>query len=1356
MVEAKKKILFIAGKPSHRNGEHEFRAGCMLLAKSLNQSGLDVEAKVHFYGWPKDESILEGVDACIIYADAGGKFGEKYEVLDKHVKAGMGIMFMHYGVHPTKAVGEKYFSKWIGGYMETGWSVNPHWIADITPKEKHPVSYGVAAPFSAFDEFYWNMRFPTKQECDCCHALATAVPSPEKIVRYINLWNKHGEATMNTKQALMWCRDPKPEEGGRGVGFVGGHYHRNWAIDDFRKLILNSIVWLARAEVPEGGVISKSITQEELNKNLDRPVAGVPVLLPTEALLKQEPMAQPDLSKKKKKKAPKQKADVKVLPDLLLATTLAKTSPMRSTHKNRLQELTTEVKGLDKIELYVDSHGRTTDDWANWLEPSFKDASGKITPVEKKHIWLNEQTNRELAFNLNCDGKALIVAGKTYAHGFGTHSKSRIMLNVPKGTVSFSVKVGLDDAAVIKNGKPSGAEVQFSIRKFRDPNSPWEPSEKPRNVDLEYFRVPEGLEVTRWASSPLLFNPTNIDIDHKGRIWVAEGVNYRRSKGRRAAGDRITVVEDSDGDGVADKSHTFVQEKELVAPLGVAVFDNVIVVSQPPNMIVYTDVDRNLKFDPKVDKREILLTGFNAGNHDHSLHSMTAGPDGKWYFNNGNCGAVFTDKSGKTFRMGGSYYKSGGGDWFVDHTKESGKKSDDGFMWTSGFSVRMNPDGTDAEIIGHGYRNSYEHATTSFGDLFQNDNDDPPACRVSYVLEYGSAGYFSRDGKRGWRQEMRPGQKHWRAHWRQDDPGTFDAGDIYGGGSPTGIVFYENGALGEKWQGLLLSAEAGKNVIFGYQPEVHGATYKLDRHDFCTTNAEQQFYGSDFIWWNQDTERHPNWKGKELPVQFRPSDVAIGPDGAIYISDWFDARVGGHSDVDDSCSGAIYRIAPKGFKPNLPKVDFNTTDGQITALSSPAINVRYSGFKGLVKGGAASVDPVTKLLSHPNKWVAARAIWVLPHLGEAGLKKCISLLDDKDAQTRLTAYRALQRADQDILPYAMKMATDASPAVRRDAALSMRGLDPKSAAPVLVAVAKGYDGKDKNYLESIGLGAENHEAAIWLEMKAAHGSAKPADWSDNFAHITWRLWPTSAIEDLKARATDSQLALEKRLFALESLSFIHDEAAAKAMLAIAQQATTTAADKEVTTQTSHWLLRRGIGAWSNFQIMPELKKLGIYDPSKITPQPITVPRPEKKTSFSVADVLALKGNAERGKTNMLRCIMCHEVNGLGVAYGPALKGWGKTQSKEVIANSIINPSADIAHGYTGYSVYLKDKGQIHGVVINNTDPVIIKSTGNITQMIPKSLVRTTGPLKRSLMLSADQLGLKAQEVADIVEYMKQW
>ena len=343
------------------------------------------------------------------------------------------------------------------------------------------------------------------------------------------------------------------------------------------------------------------------------------------------------------------------------------------------------------------------------------------------------------------------------------------------------------------------------------PSATPRPAPEPVQIPLDLFKVPDGFEVTLWAATPLLHNPTNMDIDRDGRIWVAEGVRYRSHYARQPEGDRIVVLQDTDGDGKADSTHTFVQEPNLVAPLGIAVIDNKIVVSQPPDLIVYTDVDRNLKFDPAVDKREVLLTGFQGINHDHSLHSVTVGPDGKWIFNSGNTGAMFTDQSQKTFRIFGPIVPTR---WARSSSRTirrhiAGKPSDDGHVYVGGFTVRMNPDGTNAEIIGYNYRNSYEQSVTSLGDVFQNDNDDPPACRVSWVMEYANFGFSSNDGQRTWQADRRPGQTVPVAEWRQDDPGMMPAGDVYGGGSPTGNVFYENGALGPSWDGTFFAADAG-------------------------------------------------------------------------------------------------------------------------------------------------------------------------------------------------------------------------------------------------------------------------------------------------------------------------------------------------------------------------------------------------------------------------------------------------------------------------------------------------------------------------------------------------------------------
>lgn len=289
-----KNILFIAGDTKHRHGFHEYKAGSILLADALNKSGLPVQTKVHWYGWPEDETIFNDVDACIIYADGGGEFGEKYAFLDRKVKASMGIMFMHYGVHPTKEVAEKYYHKWIGGYYDDAFSVNPSWVADIQTKEGHPVSRGVKE-LTAYDEFYWNLNFPDPEKCKQCYPLATAVPTEKNMIRYgsSKFWNKQAEEKLGTPQTLLWCSDP--EKGARGAGFVGGHYHRNWALDNYRKLILNTIAWVARMDVPQGGVPSQKVTKDMLNQNLNRPDFPEEIELPTPDLLTQEPGKKPIL-----------------------------------------------------------------------------------------------------------------------------------------------------------------------------------------------------------------------------------------------------------------------------------------------------------------------------------------------------------------------------------------------------------------------------------------------------------------------------------------------------------------------------------------------------------------------------------------------------------------------------------------------------------------------------------------------------------------------------------------------------------------------------------------------------------------------------------------------------------------------------------------------------------------------------------------------------------------------------------------------------------------------------------------------------------------------------------------------------
>lgn len=264
--EAPRKIVLIAGSRSHGSGEHEFRAGCLLLAKALNeQSGLNVEAVVVGRDWPKKKDILAEADAIFIFADGTSGIAGEWDYLDQLARKGVGFTFMHYAVHPSPEQGRKYYQPWIGGAMESGWSVNPHWVADLKVDQEHEISRGVPETVTCLDEFYYNMRF--RDDRDEVLDLITATPTRENIVRYINLWNKHGVEGLGKEQTLMWGYE-RPG-GGRGVGFTGGHYHHAWAIDGFRTVVLNALVWSAGIEVPEGGVRSEALTEEDLNANLD-------------------------------------------------------------------------------------------------------------------------------------------------------------------------------------------------------------------------------------------------------------------------------------------------------------------------------------------------------------------------------------------------------------------------------------------------------------------------------------------------------------------------------------------------------------------------------------------------------------------------------------------------------------------------------------------------------------------------------------------------------------------------------------------------------------------------------------------------------------------------------------------------------------------------------------------------------------------------------------------------------------------------------------------------------------------------------------------------------------------------------
>jgi len=278
-ADAKKNVLMIAGRPSHGPGEHEHNAGIQLLAKCLQQGASDrVETNVHLNAeWPTAEELAKA-DTVVIYSDGGGGHpalkDDRLAQLGKEMKRGCGFVCLHYAVEPTIEKGNKEFIDWLGGAFEINWSVNPHWDANFKELPKHVISNGVK-PFGSNDEWYFHMRFRdgmkgvTPLLSDLAPESTMSRPdghhSGNPAVR---------EAVKNkVPQHVAWA--VQRDDGGRGFGFTGGHFHKGWANDEQRKLVLNAIAWTAKAEVPAKGIESK-VTDADMQVNLDPKPARKP------------------------------------------------------------------------------------------------------------------------------------------------------------------------------------------------------------------------------------------------------------------------------------------------------------------------------------------------------------------------------------------------------------------------------------------------------------------------------------------------------------------------------------------------------------------------------------------------------------------------------------------------------------------------------------------------------------------------------------------------------------------------------------------------------------------------------------------------------------------------------------------------------------------------------------------------------------------------------------------------------------------------------------------------------------------------------------------------------------------------
>ena len=263
---ADKQILMIAGKPSHGPAQHEHNAGVLLLAKWLNTVP-GIHATTTLNGaWPAAEQF-DKADAIFIFCDGEGghvAFQDDHPAtISKAAARGAGLMFLHYATEPPAGRGKEMLS-WLGGYFEINYSVNPVWEANFTALPAHPITRGVK-PFKIRDEWYYNIRFP--QNTRGITGILIATPPADSVKEDgPHSGNPDARSKIGQPEILSWATERA--DGGRSVGFTGCHYHNNLGNENFRKIILNSLVWIAKAEVPANGV-EVTVGPADLTENLD-------------------------------------------------------------------------------------------------------------------------------------------------------------------------------------------------------------------------------------------------------------------------------------------------------------------------------------------------------------------------------------------------------------------------------------------------------------------------------------------------------------------------------------------------------------------------------------------------------------------------------------------------------------------------------------------------------------------------------------------------------------------------------------------------------------------------------------------------------------------------------------------------------------------------------------------------------------------------------------------------------------------------------------------------------------------------------------------------------------------------------
>jgi putative heme-binding domain-containing protein len=472
------------------------------------------------------------------------------------------------------------------------------------------------------------------------------------------------------------------------------------------------------------------------------------------------------------------------------------------------------------------------------------------------------------------------------------------------------------------------------------------------------FKLPSGFEIELYASEPDIGKPINITFDAKGRMWVTQSFEYPFAASPGKGSDRLTILEDTDSDGKADRFTHF--SDTLNIPIGILPLNDGAVAYSIPNVYRFTDSDN----DGKADSKKILLGPFEHRDTHGMVNNFMRGFDGWIHACHG-----FTNRSTVAGADG------------------------DSIKMISGNTFRFRPDGSHVEHFTHGRINPFGLAYDERGYLYSTDCHTSPLYQLIRGADYTQWG---KEEAMGFAPDMKPLEREATAL--------------------AGIAYYADVKYPEEYQGNFYIGDAVASRVYRNSFTFKGSS--------PVGKLEEEFVLSEDPW-------------------FRPVDVKLGPDGALYIADFYNSIIG-HYEVPlnhpkrDKTRGRIWRISYKGQGSEVKDLITASLAELLSSLDHDNLVVRLAAANQLDdRIGKAAIDPILELIA--NEDVSTRAyvhgLWVLHRLNGLSNDLILRSAGHTDPIIRLHTMRVLSEKDLDhsFFELVSKSLEDKDPHVKRAA-----------------------------------------------------------------------------------------------------------------------------------------------------------------------------------------------------------------------------------------------------------------------------------------------------------------------------------